>query len=746
MGPDKVDLAIVGEAPGYEEAKHGTPFVGKSGQLLTAILRNAGIDRDTVWVTNVCLCRPPGNATPSTAAVKACRPRLIQELQERRPNTVLALGNTAAKTLLDTRTGITELRKIPDSKSYDLPGVRILPTFHPAAALRSPDMLPSIIADVAKVNRIQVGWEDTKYKVAESVDQAIQLLNKQVQASRTLVLDIELEIDEKFRRYDPKRPNWLCFAISHRPGASVVYPREVIMDPTFRHWAQAAFENPDISWDGQNMKFDVEHTWEIAPKMKVGGCTMLRHYATDERKGTHDLEQLAVEQLGAPRYKTDTRQYLPYKGAPLSYLPRDILHQYNAADADITHRLIQPLNQQMEEDGVTSMYNTLMVPGSNALAPAEWWGVKLDKEYLQRVGDDLQVEMRGQEVGLAEYVGNPRSPQQVKAVLEDQLGMPLESTDKDHLKVIIEKYGGNDAAVFAEKLLEYRSNHKLYSTYVKGTFSHLVRGRVHPTFLLHGTETGRLSCRRPNLQNIPSGSTIRDAYMAGPDNILLSADYSQIEFRLAAIFAGDEKWIAEFKAGRSFHKEVALRYYGANYTDLQYLRAKAVNFGILYGRGAGSLAAEHKMNYSDAQRLITNFFAAYPKVKPWQNNLQRQIRERGYLESYYGRKRRFWLVTKDNWHVVSKEALNFPLQSTASDLTLLSLIRLVPLLGNRAIPVITVHDSLVFEVHKSDLRDVAILVKEVMEDTPFKDICPTPVELKVGQRWGKRSLELLEVA
>jgi 3-isopropylmalate dehydratase large subunit len=134
-------------------------------------------------------------------------------------------------------------------------------------------MLPSIVSDVGKINRIQVGWEYTKYRVAETVTQGIAFLNKQVAASKDLVLDIELVVDSKWRRYDPKHPDWLCFAISHRLGSAVVYPQHVVMDPSFRGWAQAAFENPDISWGGQNFKFDVEHTIDcasLAPQITWG--------------------------------------------------------------------------------------------------------------------------------------------------------------------------------------------------------------------------------------------------------------------------------------------------------------------------------------------------------------------------------------------------------------------------------------------------------------------------------------------
>ena len=726
LGPDKASLVICGEAPGMQEIQSGVPFTGKSGQLLNKILKYHGIERDEVYVTNATLCRPPGNAVPPTDAVKACFPRLIQELQSREPDTILALGNTASKILLDTRTGITELRTIPDGRSPYLPDTRVIPTFHPAAALRQPDLFPSIVSDVKKINAVKVEWEHTKFKVYSDDREAVQSLHQMGNQYTQYSLDIEIDVDD-LRKIDAKHPNWLSIAISHRPGAACVYSKEVIEHPRFQFALRKLLADESKVWVYQNGKFDTQYLWSFAPEARVDFDTMLAHYATDERKGTHDLESLAVEVLGAPRYKTDAKQYLPRKGASLRYLPPNVLYQYNAADADVTHRLVDPLSEEMSSDAVNSVYRSLLIPGSNALARVEYLGVKVDRSILDRLASDLGEGLLQLESDLSRWVGNPRSPIQVRNALAD-LGFEVGSTNKEVLKEIDHE--------FTRLLLDHRTQAKLLSTYVVGLGRSLVRSRIHPTFLLHGTETGRLSCRRPNLQNIPSGSTIRDVFVSGQENILLSADYSQIEFRLAAILSGDRWLLEQFRSGREFHKEVARRFYGETWTDVQYLRAKAVNFGILYGRQAKSLADEWKMPFSEAQRMINTFFQQMPRVKEFQRDLERQIKEKGYLESYFGRKRRFWLVTRENWHEVIKEGYNFPLQSTASDLTLMALIRLEPLLRGKAAPIVTVHDSIMFEVKRPYLEEVAHTVKEVMEATPFADMCPTPIDIKVGTRWG----------
>lgn len=731
-GPEQADLCIVGEAPGYEEAKSGKPFVGKSGRLLDTVLEHHGINREEVYVTNACLCRPADNKTPPLAAVKACRPRLIQELRGRDPKTILALGNTAAKSLGRTTTGITALRK---EQGLTVPevgdGVVLIPTFHPAAALRNADFFPSIVSDIKKVNRVAIRWEYTTYELGTVDDLEAQLGS--ITRGGLASLDIETHAEDFARKQDARRTHLLCVGISTRAGSATVYPKDVVDSTEWRAKLNKYFGS-DIKWVMQNGKFDIQGLWGCdIPEARVDEDTMLIHYSTDERKGTHDLEQLAVETLGAPKYKTDARQYLPRKGASLIHLPQNVLYEYNASDCDVTYRLVDPLTKEMESDGTSRAYRELLIPGSNALARAEYLGCKIDRDELHTVGGRLIEQLERARDELHGWVGNPNSPQQVKRAIAE-LGRTVDSTDKEHLKVLIE--GGGELGDFASKLLTYRGDAKLYSTYVRGLERSLVRGRVHPTFLLHGTETGRLSCRRPNVQNIPSGSLIRDMFVAGPGNVLLNADYSQIEFRLAAYHSNDPWLLQQFREGREFHHEVAVRLFGPNYTDLQYLRAKAVNFGILYGRGAKSLAEEHGGSIAMWQGYINDFFRNAPMLKKYQKDLERQLKEQGWLESYYGRKRRFWLVNRDNWFMVKDAGYNFPLQSTASDFTLLSYIRLEPMLRGKAAAIITVHDNLLFEVRKQYLEEVIHTVRTVMEDTPISDVCPTPIDIKIGHRWG----------
>lgn len=734
FGPAKAQIVLVGEAPGKDEVLQKKPFVGKSGQLMNQVLKYHGIKREEVFVTNACLCRPPGNKTPNTVAVRACRDRLVKEVASRNSDYIIAAGAVAAKAVLDSKEGITKLRIGGAKTAKDFGKSKVVPTFHPAAALRSPDYFPSIINDVKKIH-VHVGWEPTNYKVIEGdAERASRMLLKQVESSKKLTIDVETDHHASHSRLDP---TWLCIGVSHRPGAAVVYDQQLCNDPKFQRVLAKVLADKKLSWGYHRGKFDIQALWSFAPGARVDEDTLLAHYMTDERKGTHDLEQVLTEKLGAPNYKTEMRKYLPNDEAPLSLLPKDILHRYNAMDVDGTHRLLDPLHEEMESDGTMRAYRELLIPGQNVIARIEYRGVRLDIPYLEGLESKYIEETAKKEEALRKIADiNPRSPQQVVAAFHAFGFDRLKSTDaKDRIWIGIKH-------PLKTALMEYRKVHKIYTTYIKGLVRRSIDGRIYGEFNLNTTETGRLSSADPNLQNIPIpgphiGGEIRDAFVADEDCTLVSADYTQIEYILAAIFSGDEWLLEQFRNKQRLHKVVASALFGQDYSETEYVKAKSVNFGILYEEGAKALAFRLGISVKAAQKLINDWHAQAPRIKPYQEQIKREIREKGYLTSYYGRKRRFWLITRENWHEVSKEALNFPIQSVASDITLKSLIRLEPMLGDMAHPNITVHDNLTLNVKNEYLEEVAHVTREVMEDTDFAETCPTPVELKIGPSWGR---------
>lgn len=735
-------LAIVGEAPGYQEAKTGHPFTGPSGRLLDIVLRDNDIERSESLVTNVCLCRPPNNATPPASAVKACWPRLKKEIDESGATTILALGNTAAQTLLDTKTGITKLRTLPGLHSPSFEGVRIIPTIHPAACLRQGEWYPSMVRDISKVNQpVTIGWEPPTFRVFDKPYTARAALTELLKSGHEhIVIDIEVGLDKD--EFDhPDRFSMLCIGISYARGKAIVIGEEACADEGTKKAFRQLLETKKIIC--HNGKFDLAG---LLPWCGVRGAlwfdTMLASYCLDERQGTNSLGYNGAEYLGTPDWKSEVSRYVK-KGESYALVPREVLYRYNAWDAAVTFMLFEHFQQELDKYDLRKLHDFLII-ASNALMDPEMEGVAIDTDYNEWLTDNYLNELDALEDQLQEVVGsktfNPRSPKQVKEYLES-IGLMVTTTNAEQLLALLDS--GN-AAEFCSLMLEQRRGQKLYGTYVKGIRKRLYLDRVHPTFLLHGTVSGRLSCRNPNLQNIPRESIIRRQFIPAPGNTFLQGDYSQAELRVASTLSQD-KYLHDVLSDstRDIFDEVGERLYGTRAIGDKGLRirTKAYVYGILYGREEYSIAAEYKLDVGEARRSMHAFLGLIPEFVQWQKALKYEVLHGTEdLVTPFGRHRRFWLITKENMKDVVKEAYSFYPQSIASDICLSALIRLQRALPDSARVRIPVHDSILVECKEEAADDVAAIMKSVMEETPaevFTDYVPFPVEIERGYSWGE---------
>ena len=733
-GPDQADVVVVGEAPGHQETKSGTPFTGPSGKLLDLVLDNYSIKRADVFVTNACLCRPSGNATPPKEAVRACWPRLKEEVNARNPKWIISLGNTASQAILDTRQGITTLRSGPPRSAAAFPTALVVPTVHPAACLRSSDMFPSMVTDIGKVvSNVYSQWESPTYKVFDEPLQARKALRELLQRNGPIVIDIEVGID-KDNDYDhPDRYQLLCVGLGYAAGRAMVLGERACHDPRVLADLRVVLETRQLI--AHNGKFDFAGLWKYGHG-QTWFDTMLASYCVDERPGTHGLKYLASEILGAPEYDAELKRIVG-KGS-YATAPRELLYKYNAYDVTCTWGLYEYYVDRLEREGLRGLHDFLVAAG-NELMHLEMEGIQVDVDYLNELTntylDDLDI-LEEKLCGIVGHGFNPRSPKQVKEYLEN-VGLRVASTNEETLRGLLES--GN-AVDFCELMLEQRREQKLYGTYVKGIRKRLYQERVYPTFLLHGTVSGRLACRNPNMQNVPRESKIRKLFVPSDGRVFVQGDYAQAELRVMATLSGDQ-WLKEvFDAGRDLHSEVATRFFGPDFTKEQRVRAKAVVFGLAYGREAYSLAEEFKIPVREAQRYLDTFFDAIPELSNWRSGVQDQVlHSQEDLVSPFGRHRRFWLITEENKKDVAKEALSFLPQSTASDICLHALMRLRCGLGSRGNVRLPVHDSILVECLASDSADVQRYVKEVMEETAkekFGDYVDFPVDVNVGDSWG----------
>lgn len=680
----------------------------------------------------------------------------------------MALGDTASQTILTNAEGITSARVGPPKRTENYPYAQIIPTVHPAFCLRNGDQFPHFVSDLGKAVTVShTAWKPPTLAVFDDVlvvenvmhflaygkikyssptyfaGQAVEAIKELRAKYRDIVVDIECGI-EKDSEYDhPDHYQMLCIGFSYAPGKAIVIGEEALQRNDVREALGELFGDENKNWIAHNGKFDLAalQSWGMGTRLFFD--TMLASYALDERQGTHGLKYLAVEVLGAPHYDAELTKYIG-KGADKDFtkIPRDILYKYNAYDVGCTWDLYEYYTKELEKEKVRELHDFLCV-SSMQLMLAEMAGVGVDMSYLDVLDKEILTEHDEIEALLHPWVLNPRSPKQVKETLAE-LRIVVESTNADTLEHLQDRLDQkSEAYEFITRMLQYRKVQKLYGTYIKGTRKRIRRGRVHTSFLLHGTTTGRLSSRNPNLQNVPRGSRLRSLFVPGPGNVFVQADYGQIELRVAAILSRDEYLHGVFNDdSRDLFDELGLELHGPkalgpNRKEIR-IHTKAYVYGVNYGRSAFDIAREYRIPEWEAQQGIDTFFKLAQGMYKWrQDTINSILNDKDDLVTPFGRRRRFWLITRENKQDTIKQGLAFIPQSTASDvnLTAANRLRLDYGLDVR----ILVHDSTLVECKEEDAEHVSAIMSAVMTQTAVDclgDYVKFPVEASIGKSWG----------
>ncbi|RIH83419.1 DNA polymerase I, thermostable [Meiothermus luteus] len=454
---------------------------------------------------------------------------------------------------------------------------------------------------------------------------------------------------------------------------------------------------------------------------------------------------------------------LAYLLDPSNAEPASTLRRYGVGDwtpdpaerARAAAALWEALRGRVEEDDrLRWLYWEVEKPLSGVLARMEARGVALDTAYLQELGEELGKEMGYLEATIHRLAGRPfnlNSRDQLEVVLYDELklaapGRKTQTGKRSTAASALEELLGQHEIV--GHILAYRELSKLKSTYLEPLprLIHPKTGRLHTRFIQTGTATGRLSSQDPNLQNIPvrteMGRKIRKAFIAAPGMRLIAADYSQIELRVLAHMSGDENLIQVFQEGKDIHTQTAAWMFGVRpeaVSPEQRRAAKTINFGVLYGMSAHRLANELSISHAEAEAFIARYFASYPKVRAWIERTLAEARERGYVETLFGRRR--YVADLDSRvrsvrEAAERMAFNMPIQGTATgDLMRLAMVRLQPRLeALGAYLVLQVHDELLVEAPAERAREVAEVVREVMQSAwTFK--VPLEVGVGIGDNW-----------
>ena len=513
-------------------------------------------------------------------------------------------------------------------------------------------------------------------------------------------------------------------------------------------------EDASVEKVGHDLKFDslvlARHGVELAG---LGLDTMLASYLLDATRSGHPLESTALEHLG---YKALTDEDVLGKGAravALGQLPAVAVLTYAAERADLPLQLADRLTPLVAADGLDGVYRDLEQPLIPVLVAMERAGVRIDPAALAVQSQRIDVELAERSARIYEHSGesfNINSPQQLSRILFEKLQLPAlkrnvkTKTASTAVEVLEELALSHD---LPRLILDWRALQKLKGTYVDA-LPLLVNpdtGRVHTSFNQAVAATGRLSSSDPNLQNIPIrselGREIRRAFIADPGHVLISADYSQIELRVLAHVAGDEALIRAFQDGMDIHDQTALKVFGPDSVlDPHELRrrAKIVNYALLYGKTAFTLAKDIGVSPQAAQEFIDAYFAGFPRVRAYIDRTIAEGRATGVVKTMYGRRRLVPDLTSPNVQIrasAERATVNLPIQGTAADIMKRAMIDVhAALRGSSARMILTVHDELLFEVPESRAADVAALVRDVMQGAVVLNV-PLTVDVGIGRNW-----------
>lgn len=496
----------------------------------------------------------------------------------------------------------------------------------------------------------------------------------------------------------------------------------------------------------------------------------LRYKEIEIRGYLADIELIHYLLMPERSHKIEilAKSYLDFEFEENEYLaPRDLfsdavegeerLIQKATEEASLMVSLYTKLKPELEEGGLLKLYNEIEMPLIKVLADMEQRGIKVDRNMLAEYSRQLTAELNSTESEIREIAGDPTlnvsSPKQLGVLLYDNLKLVKDakktskknySTDEETLSELA------DLHPVVSKILDYRNLKKLLSTYIDPlpTLIQPETGKIHTTYNQALTATGRLSSVKPNLQNIPirteRGREIRKAFIPSFENgVIMSADYSQIELRLMAHMSGDSLFIDAFRAGKDIHAATASKIFGVpeeHLTREQRNRAKVANFGIIYGISAFGLSQRLGISRQEAKQLIEGYFASYPQVERYMNQMIQNARENGYVTTLYGRKRFLPDINSKNPTVrglAERNAINAPIQGSAADIIKVAMIRVfeeINSAGLKSKMVLQVHDELVFDVFPGEEDILAKIVTEQMEGVTELEV-PLTVECRYGENW-----------
>lgn len=807
IGPLDSKILIVGEAPGPDEDIKGEPFIGRAGRKLDSMLARIGVHRSQVRITNATRCFPKlrtleGFRAPSYEEIEACSSYLEEEIKVVKPNVIVPVGNVALRAILGTKkANISEYRgKEIWSDKFNC---KIIPTYHPSAVMRNPNLEDTVVQDFQRILDSSKYLEMTKhvegnYVTIETVEQ-FDSFYERIMEQKEVAWDIETS------GFNWQKDKLMCISFSWQKGTAVVLPitkwvgiekeridlkdkkvrrkgvTEVKQIEVVTRYTEDSYQNwwgekqeyvmnklrsimeSDIEFILQNGKFDykffLQMGWNLKPAIHD---PMLMHYLLHETaKGQHGLKDMALQYTDKGDYDRELEVWFASNGMKTdesrnyARVPTSLLFKYAAADADATLQLKDIFLPLLENEGMLDLYNKLIMPLSYNLTIMEFEGFKIDRTALNRTKKELQEELTKIEGEIQKEIQKVTSekvllssPKQLAKFLFETLKLPViketktgYSTDESVLIALKDKHP------IPSNLVKHRGLSKLLSTYVEAVEKKLDdNNRLHASFNIQGTESGRLSSSNPNLQNIPKDDKrIKNMYIVEEGNVLVEADEAQGEFRLWGAYSLDSQLVQDLKDGLDIHRFIAAlanKISLEQVTSTQRQTAKSIVFGLMFGEGVDDLSKKHNVTVEYAQLIKDTFFNRYPVAKKWRyDNVKRGKRD-GFVRSFFGRVRHLpGINSSDNKVSFPDEqaAVNSPIQGCLSDYTANAANRItlkfkeLYLHGKLRN---LVHDAIYMEIPKVELEQSLKIMKEEMQRQILGIQVPMIAEFKIAERWG----------
>jgi uracil-DNA glycosylase family 4 len=766
QGPLDAEVMIITDSPGYSEDQTGRALDGNMRSFLKDLLEEAGLKIKNCYITNAVKCKPPQGYKIKVKEMNACKPYLDREIKTVKPRFVLMLGANALKAVMGKeKVSITEMhgRRIDRGD-----GIVYVPAFSPGVAWRDPSKLDHLKRDLRKFAGITKGRKIEKPKlnfhVVESFDDFNQMI-RDLKKNKVTSWDIETTSLNRFEGvitmmgFGLKDKQWILpleFPFGKFRGNKGLQTKMVELATEAVNYRVKARTNVthngkfDNLWTREHFKVRVHNHFD----------TMIAHYCLDENDG-HSLKYLARILLDAEDWDVDIGTKT---GGVLTKKAAYKLYEYLAYDVYYTRKLYFHLKKELaNDDPIQDLFTHLMMPVFHTYENIQMEGVYIHKERF----DDVELVLKerledvrskldkiGAEYGVSGV--NWGSSQQLGKFLFETLGLDIVEKTKTGAPSTGESVllRLRDKHPIVEHILEFKGIKQQISFFIDGWKKRMHKDKIWPNFNIHVTVTGRTSSNEPNLQQVPRDKKIRTLIGAPPGWTMVEADYSQVELRVVAMLSGDTAMTNAYIMGEDIHSKTASSLNGKPMEDQDKedrKKAKATNFGFVYGMGHFKFADYARDNYGvtlsleEAKQYRDRFFETYSDLPAWHQKQKRIAKAYKQVRNLIGRLRRLPEVDspdKQKAGEAERQSINSPVQSFASDVMLMSLVELDQKMPRDRFKIVgSVHDAGLYMIRNDSLNELVPIIKETMQSPKILDTLgvtmtvPLVADVSIGD-WG----------